>query len=225
MTGFPAAQALLPWRSPDPRTLVRQGSHGEEARASMVEVVESLLASPWIYLCILVVSALDGLFPFLPSDTTIVAASVASAHGRPSAVLIALAGGVGVALGDEVGYWLGHRMGSGSWRLRGRSMRVYTWAARTLGRRGILLISGARYIPFGRVATILAAGATGYPKLRFTLISWVSAFIWSGSLVMLGYCSAKTFAADPLIGLLVAGLVVIVASVLIRLAYRRIRNG
>lgn len=189
----------------------------------MVEVTEAVLTSPWLYVGIFIAAAIDGLF--LPSDSVILAASVAAAvTGRPSAVLVALTAAVGVALGDELGYFLGSRMGQHSEKLRGRPRRLYTWAAETLSRHGILLISGARYIPFGRIATVLAAGGTGYPKLRFTIISSTSAVIWAGSLVAIGYASARNFRGNPLTGLLVAIGCLVTLTLLIRLTYRLARG-
>lgn len=192
----------------------------------MVEAIQGLLESPWIYLVIFLVSFFDGLFPFLPSDTAIVAASVAAtASGKPSLVVVAIIAAVGVFLGDEVGYAIGKRFGEKNRYLRGRTLSLYKWASRVLLQRGVLLISAGRYIPFGRVTTILAAGAIGYPKVRFTIISIGSAVVWSTSLVLIGYFSGTAFRSNPLPGLLLAVAALVVLGWVIRQAHRRLQQS
>lgn len=190
----------------------------------MIAVLDALLLSPWIYLVIFVVSFCDGLFPFLPSDTALLAVSVAAVSGGPSLVLVAVVGAVGMALGDEFGYELGRRFGDRNGYLRGRTLRLYRWTSKVLLQRGVLLISAGRYIPFGRVTTILAAGAIGYPKVRFSVISITSSVVWACSLVTIGYFSASAFPHNPLPGLLIAVAGLLALSWLIRRIYRRF-NG
>jgi membrane protein DedA with SNARE-associated domain len=191
----------------------------------VLDAVGELLASPWIYPCVFLVSLLDGLFPFLPSDSTILAASVAAAGGRSSAPLIVLVAALGVTLGDEIGYQVGRRMRHLSTRLRGRALRVYTWAAQALHERGVVVISTARYIPFGRLATVLAAGASGFPRARFSLISAGSAVIWSASVTAVGYCSGRTVPGNPLLGLGIAVVVLAVLTSVVRFGYRRFQRS
>lgn len=70
-----------------------------------------------------------------------------------------------------------------------RRPRVVAAVARARGmlaRRGVPLILGARYVPIGRVAVNMTAGAVGYPWRRFVPISIVAGVSWAIFSVAIG---------------------------------------
>lgn len=131
---------------------------------------QELMTSPWIYVVVWAVAALDGFFPVVPSESLVITAGVFAAQGDPDlAALIAVAA-AGAFVGDHTSYLLGHAARS---RLDGlhagsRRQRGLVWARRVLRRRGGLVLVVARYVPGGRTAITLTMGATRYPMTRFT---------------------------------------------------------
>lgn len=74
---------------------------------------------------------------------------------------------------------------------------------RTLDRRGGLLLVVARYVPGGRTAVTLTAGATGYGLRRFTPFAVLAAITWACYGTALGYLGGVAFEQRPLHGLAV----------------------
>ncbi|WP_433501103.1 DedA family protein [Sphaerimonospora sp. CA-214678] len=112
---------------------------------------------------------------------------------------------LGAFTGDHVSYLLGRSGGRRVVRrLRpgGRGRTVFTWAERTLARRGGLLLVVARYIPGGRTAATTTAGAVGYPPGRFSLFDAVAASSWAVYSTMIGMVGGAAFEHDPVKGLL-----------------------
>ncbi|MCO1577987.1 DedA family protein [Crossiella sp. SN42] len=173
----------------------------------MPEFLQALLASPWLYAVVLALAALDAFLPFTPSDSTVIAISVAAATGPPSIWLVLLAAVAGVLLGDYATYLAGRGAGPGLERRISRSAKgkqVYDWARRSMERRGPWVIVVARYVPAGRLASMLAAGAVRYPRGRFLLWDTVAGTIWAVACVSLGYLGGRAFEQNPLLGLVLA---------------------
>ena len=55
-----------------------------------------------------------------------------------------------------------------------------------LDRRGASFIIAARYIPIGRVAVNMSAGALGYPRRRFVGLTAVAAVMWASYSAVIG---------------------------------------
>src|SRR5262245_52634996 len=68
-------------------------------------------ASGWAYAIIFVFAFLDALIPFVPSETAVITAGVVAASGDLSLALIIPAAAAGAFLGDNTGYFIGHRFG------------------------------------------------------------------------------------------------------------------
>jgi membrane-associated protein len=172
------------------------------------QFLESLAGSPWLLAVVFAVAALDALFPFMPSESTVVAVGVLSAGtARPHIMLVILAAASGAFLGD----WFSYQIGRSSNRAviarlqRGRrTKQVHDWVHRLLHHRGGLVIVFARYLPGGRAATAFAAGVVGYPVRRFGVFTGVGVLLWAVEASLLGYLGGTVFAGRPLIGLAVA---------------------
>lgn len=99
-----------------------------------------------------------------------------------------LAISLGAALGDWVSYWLGFRFKD--------SIRQSQWAKRHshllargeafFQRWGALSIVGCRFFGPLRATVPLIAGIFGMPGLTFQIANWMSAFLWSGTLLSPG---------------------------------------
>jgi membrane-associated protein len=77
------------------------------------------------------------------------------------------------------------------------------WAENALDRHGGPLIFGARFIPGGRTATTVTAGALWMRWARFATYAAIAAIGWASYAALLGYVGGRTFEDNPLWALLV----------------------
>jgi membrane-associated protein len=165
-------------------------------------LVDLVSGSPWTYALVLGIAALDAIFPIVPSETVAIAAGVLAGTGDLNIALVIAAASAGAFLGDTSTYSLGRLAGDrAANRLAGRRLG---WAKRTLETRGAYLIVGARFVPGGRTATMLAAGLTLFRTRRFLRLAGLAAVIWGSYAGLLGYLGGRTFEEHPWQGLLLA---------------------
>jgi membrane-associated protein len=168
---------------------------------------EVAIASPWLLAVIVGLAAVDALLPVVPSEATILAAGVAAAAGQQDLLLVIGAAGLGAFLGEVAGYGIGRAIGPAvRGRLRAGSPReaAYDRVAALLARRGGTVLLTARFVPAGRTAATLAAGATGYPARRFLGFTVVGAWLSAAWVAVLGYLGGAVFAGDALLALVVS---------------------
>lgn len=176
----------------------------------MLDQVEAwileIAASVWIYPAMFASAFIDGFFPPIPSESVLVTLVIsARATGVPWLWLIIPVAAIGAWLGDQTAYLIGRRYGTE--RLAGmrsaRGRKTVSWARRALARRGAVFIIAARYIPVGRVAVNMTAGALGYPQRRFMTFSGVAAVLWAGYSTLIGIAAAEVLGHDPLLAMVV----------------------
>ena len=161
----------------------------------------------WVHLVVYLFAAFDGFFPSVPSESTIVTlSSLWSTAGSPSIILIGLAAWLGAWAGDNIGYLIGSKIGWERFRFlrEGRGRRAVDAADRGLQKRALLFLMTARYIPFGRTAVNLVAGAVHYPHKQFWPRSLVSTFVWAVYSCLIGAVAGAWFADHHLLGITVA---------------------
>ena len=144
-------------------------------------VVDTAVTSPWFYLVLFAVAAIDGFFPVVPSESLVITAGVYAASGRPELGLVVVLAALGAFTGDHVSFLLGRR--AGGRLVRGlrpgtRRFAAFGWARRTLVERGGLILVVARYVPGGRTAVTVTMGAVGYRLRSFSLFAAVAAVSW-----------------------------------------------
>ena len=167
--------------------------------------VQDLMSSPWVYLVLFGLAAVDGFLPAVPSESVVITAGVFAATGEPSLPLVVLVAALGAFTGDHVSYLLGHLAGP---RLQRRSRpgprrrAALDRAARLLAERGGVLLVTARYVPGARTAVTLSAGAVRWPLRRFTPFAALAAVTWAAWSAGIGYVGGAAFEHDPLRGLL-----------------------
>ncbi|WP_206515662.1 DedA family protein [Georgenia faecalis] len=162
------------------------------------ELVLTLGASPWVLLAVLVLAMVDGFFPPVPSESVVIAAAVlATAGDGPPLLLLVPVAALGAFVGDTIAFAVGRRVPLDR-VLRGRrGSRARVRAEAGLARRGTALIVGARFVPVGRVAVNLSAGALGFPARRFLATAGVAAVLWAGYSTALGVAASRLFALSP----------------------------
>ncbi|MCP1430156.1 membrane protein DedA with SNARE-associated domain [Microbacterium foliorum] len=179
------------------------------------ELILQTVASPWLYAVLFAVTVIDGFFPPVPSETVLVAAAavLASAGDVWALLPLGLVAALGAAVGDNVAFGLGRRLGTTrwSWMRRPRVVATFAHAERALSQRSAALILGARYIPVGRVAVNMSAGALRFPWRRFVPLSLVAGASWSALSLTIGLLAGSWVQEQPLVS---AGVGVVVALAL-----------
>lgn len=190
-------------------------------------LVTDLAASPWLFLVVFAVCVIDGFFPPVPSETIVVgAATVSVATGEPNLLLLIAVAAAGAIVGDNIAYQLGRALGTTRFRWM-RAKRVATtldWARRGLDRRGALLIFTARYIPVGRIAVNMTAGATRYPFRRFLPLSIAAGVTWAAYSALFGIVAGQWLHDQPLLAIVLAIAVAALVGAVVDAVIRRVLN-
>ncbi|MGP9683114.1 DedA family protein [Brachybacterium sp. AOP3-A1-3] len=178
----------------------------------------------WIYLVVYGFAAFDGFFPTVPSESTIVSlSSLWSSSGRPYIILIGIAAWMGAWTGDNLGYYLGRKIGWHRFKFlrEGKGRRAVEAAEAGLERRALVFLMTARYIPFGRTAVNLVAGAVRYPHKEFWPRSLLSTFVWAAYSCAIGAVAGAWFGEHHLLAITAA----LVAAVVLALVAERVINA
>ncbi|WP_242511114.1 DedA family protein [Pengzhenrongella frigida] len=184
----------------------------------MNELVLASVSGPWVYLAVFAWVLIDAFFPPLPSDVVVVALTALSiSTGVPHTWALALVAALGAIAGDNISYEIGRRIGVERWRwMAGRRVQRAIESARTsLLRRPVVLMLTSRYIPIGRVAVTMSAGATGFPRRRFVPLSILAGTTWSAYMVGVGALAGTWSQDNPLLSVGLAITIAIVAGVLL----------
>jgi membrane protein DedA with SNARE-associated domain len=167
------------------------------------ELILMATASPWLPLVMFAIAMLDGFFPPVPSETVLVAAAaVAATTGAvPTVLLLCVLAAAGAMIGDNLAYAVGRAVGvrRWAWMRKPRAAAVFARAGATLDKRGAPLILGARYIPVGRVAVNMTAGALRYPRRRFVPLSALAAVTWAAYCAAIGLLAGQWLEDQPLV--------------------------
>ncbi|MCW3839510.1 DedA family protein [Micromonospora yasonensis] len=182
----------------------------------VLDLLHQTVASPWVYLVIIAVTAVDAFFPAIPGETVVITAAVFAAGGEPNLVAVIVTAALGALVGDHLSYAIGR--GGGAHRLArlpadSRRRAGSAWARRAVDRRGGMILTTARYVPGGRTAVTLTMGAVRYPRRCFLMYDALACGTWAIYCGLLGYFGGLAFEHHPVRGLLVGvGLSVLVTA-------------
>ncbi|MFB4319612.1 DedA family protein [Actinomadura sp. 21ATH] len=195
----------------------------------MLDEALSLADSSWIYLIVCAFVAVDAFLPLVPSETLLIAVAALAPTGRPHLAVLVAVTIAGALAGDGISYHLGRRVLGRRDRppRRPRLRAAHERARRALARRGATAIITARFIPGGRTAITLAAGATGYPAAAFWAHAAVASAAWSVYITGLGFLGGTLFEDSPLMSVtagVVLGLALGAAIEVARSVRRRSRG-
>ena len=182
---------------------------------------------PWVLFLVFACCVIDGFFPPIPSESVVVGlAAVAATADVPNPAFLAATAAAGAFLGDNIAYLIGRRTGTQRWSwMRGpRMQRAFRWAGTELRKRPASLILVARFVPIGRVAVNLTAGATHFPRSRFVGLTVLSALLWASYSVAIGLFFGRWFEENHLLGVIVAVVCAIVLGILVDLVISRLRG-
>ena len=171
------------------------------------QLVDLVSGAWWSYLVVFAVAYLDAIIPLVPSETLVITAGVLASSGDMELGLVIFVAAVGAFLGDNTAYFIGHRYGDRVERRffsSEKSKERLRWAERQLDERGAEIIIIARFIPGGRTAVTLSAGALEMRWRRFATYDAIAAVIWASYAALLGYVGGNQFEDAPWKGLIVA---------------------
>jgi membrane-associated protein len=170
-------------------------------------LVLALAGSAWVYPVVFAFVVIDGFFPPLPSETVVVAlGALAVSAGAPHPLGLIAVVTVGAVLGDVTAYLIGRRIGLArfAWQRRAGVLRVSDRARSALLARPASLLLTARYIPVGRVAVNMTAGATGFSLRKFLPLACLGGFCWATYSVLIGAVAGAWLRHNPLLGAVLA---------------------
>lgn len=168
----------------------------------------------WVLPVIAVCCLLDAVIPLVPSESLLVAlASLWAPRGPLPLIALALVGAAGAFVGDQITFRIGRAIGRRrrfAWMRRPRIAHAFDLAERQLRRRGATLIFTARYIPIGRVAVNLTAGATGFSARAFAFYDGLGCLLWGAYSVGIGLLGASWMHSHRVLGVVVSVLIAVV---------------
>jgi len=194
----------------------------------MVEIADAALqlsASPWIYAVVFLLTVLDAFLIVVPSETVVVALGALSlSTGAPQLGLLIPVAAVAAMIGDSLTFWPGRAVGLERfrWMRRPRVVRLVRWAGRALDERAAAVLLTARFVPFGRVAVNLTAGASGFRYPRFLGLTAVAGVCWASYNAVVGALFGAWFDGNPVLAVAVSVAVALALGVLVDRAGARI---
>ncbi len=150
-----------------------------------------------------IVFAESGLFFgfFLPGDSLLLTAGLLARKGYLEPAILALVIFVGAVLGDNVGYWFGHK--TGPMIFKREESRFFkpenlNAAKRFYDRYGGVTIILARFMPFIRTFAPIVAGAARMEYRAFFTFNLVGGFLWGLGMTAAGYGLGALFPPEVL---------------------------
>lgn len=190
--------------------------------SSVVPVDAALL------LAVALLVAGDAVLPVLPSESAVVSAGVlAAATGLTSLPWLMVVAASAAVIGDLMSYRLG-RTGAVRWEnLRDSTTRrgaALRYAHSALERRGPTMVATSRFVPAGRTAVTLSAGAAAMPIRSFAVASAVGASVWATAFASAGFVGGQVLGDNVVVALTLAAGLVVALAVLVE-AGRRLAGG
>ncbi len=178
----------------------------------LVAVFDAVLHSIWLVPVLVVLIAVDGPFPVLPSETLLMSAA-AAAFGVGDAYEV---GGLFVAavLGSVLGDLLVFALGRSSHRVLHRAdagCALSRWVRAKMLHRPLVALVGARFVPGGRLVSTAAAGRVGLSMRSFLPGSLASSAAWGVYMLVVGMLLGPMVGGNPLLSL-AAGVVMAVVT-------------
>lgn len=180
----------------------------------MQDWILALAGLPFAVVGLYLFAMLDGIFPPVPSESAVIAlAALSVSGGHPNLVLVLVAAAAGAFTGDQLAYTVGRRVDVRRLPILcgPRGHAVLDRAEQALTHRGPSFLLAARYVPGGRVAANLMAGALHYPRRRFVGLTAVGAVSWSLFSAAIGIGAGTWLIGRPVlaIGIGIAGGIIV----------------
>jgi len=161
------------------------------------------------YAGIVLLMALENVFPPIPSEVIMGLGGMAVARGQMRLVPLVLWGTLGTTIGNLFWYWIGRRIGYARFRplveRHGRWLTLDWEDVERLHRffvaRGGSVVFVFRFMPTFRTMVSLPAGMTGMPLARFVVWTFAGSLIWNAVLAGAGlYLGSRFGELDRYVG-------------------------
>ncbi|GDX74825.1 hypothetical protein LBMAG40_14820 [Cyanobium sp.] len=188
--------------------------------ASLQEVI-----GRWGYVVIFAAMLLENAGLPLPGETVTLLGGYAAGSGQLNILGVMGAAAGGAVLGDNIGYWVGRRLG---W---GLILKVGRWLGQSPAQleklRDQFLRHAGKSVLLGRFVAVLRvvagpmAGAVGVPYPKFLLCNVVGATLWATTMVSLAWLGGRWIPVERMVkGVVEFGLGALVLVALIVLLPR-----
>jgi len=162
---------------------------------------------------------------FLEGEAVLLAGSLAAYHGHLALPVVMVAAAIASFMGDLPYFFAGRRYGPRALRrfpsLRRRKKRF----EHLMQRHHVLLVLCLRFLYGMRIAGLLALGMSKMSALRFLVLDFIGAVIWSASICAAGYgvggLFGRVFNKGATPGQLTLFAAVLAGTVLLWVALRR----
>jgi len=194
--------------------------HGGFDMATLQEVI-----GRWGYVVIFAAMLLENAGLPLPGETVTLLGGYAAGSGQLNLLGVMGAAAGGAVLGDNIGYWVGRRLG---W---GLILKVGRWLGQSPAQleklRDQFLRHAGKSVLLGRFVAVLRvvagpmAGAVGMPYPKFLLCNVVGATLWATTMVSLAWLGGRWIPVERMVkGVVEFGLGALVLVALIVLLPR-----
>ena len=194
----------------------------------LADAVLGLAESAWVYPVVFALTVADAFLVIVPSETVVVSlAALSASGGHPNLALLIPVAAVAAIIGDSLTYFLGRAIGVDrfAWMRRPRIAAAIGWATTALDRRAAVVLLTARFVPFGRIAVNLTAGATGFNYARFLVLTIIAGCAWALYNVAIGAMFGTWFSENPLLAVALSIVVAIGLGILADVVSSRISRG
>ncbi|MGO2434798.1 MAG: DedA family protein, partial [Serratia proteamaculans] len=136
----------------------------------------------------------------------------------PTLIILTVAASLGCWLSYLQGRWLGHTNLVKGWLLQ-LPAQYHQRAHNLFNRHGLMALVIGRFLGFVRTLLPTMAGISGLNSTRFQLFNWLSAVVWVGSVVGLGYAFSqiplvKRYESQVMTGLMILPLLLLLVGLL-----------
>ena len=189
----------------------------------------------WGYLVIFAAMLLENAGLPLPGETVTLLGGYAAGSGQLNILGVMGAAAGGAVVGDNIGYWVGRRLG---W---GLILKVGRWLGQSPAQleklRDQFLRHAGKSVLLGRFVAVLRvvagpmAGAVGMPYPKFLLCNVVGATLWATTMVSLAWLGGRWIPVERMVkgvvefglgALVLVALIVLLPRLLSRLEQRQL---
>jgi membrane protein DedA with SNARE-associated domain len=148
------------------------------------------LPSPAVYAVLIVVSAVESVFPPVPADIAVVLGAFLSTRGVTSAPILGVACWLANMASSAAMYFIARARGEAffrsGWRRKLLSPEAKKALRQAYRKHGMLGIFFSRFLPGVRSAVTPFAGVADMPAARVLIPAGLASAIWYAALVVLG---------------------------------------
>ena len=183
-------------------------------------------ANPWALAALAGLVFADAFLVVVPGEIAVTAlGAVAVSHGLPPLWAVIVVGGAAAFAGDVCCYLGGRLLHPRRWRplQRPSVLRAMDWGASRLRTHAATAVFTARFIPFGRLAVNLSAGAAHVPAVRYLPIAGLAAVAWAAFQALVGAAIASVLPGGTFTAVLVSIAVAVAVGWAIDAALARVR--